>query len=67
MTNEEKKLAKAYARCKGVTLSEAIKNALFEAIEDEFDVSQAELSFDEYRRTGISYTQGEMKKRLAID
>lgn len=67
MTEEQRKLADSYAKCKGVSLSEAIKNALFEAIEDEFDVSQAELALDEYEKTGISYTQDEMKKRLGVN
>ena len=38
MTNEEKNLASAYAKLNGVSLSEAIKRAYFEKIEDEYDI-----------------------------
>ena len=39
MTEEEKQLADAYAKLNGISLSEAIKRAYFEKIEDEYDIA----------------------------
>lgn len=41
ITEEQKKIAEAYAKCEGVSLSEAIKRAFFDAIEEEYDVAEA--------------------------
>ena len=42
MIDEQRKIADAYAKCEGVTLSEAIKRAFFEAIEEKYDLAEAE-------------------------
>lgn len=42
MTDEQRKIADTYAKCEGVTLSEAIKRAFFEAIEEKYDLAEAE-------------------------
>lgn len=42
MTDEQRKIADAYAKCEGVTLSEAIKRAFFEAVEEKYDLAEAE-------------------------
>ena len=38
-TDEERKLADSYAKLHGITLGEALKSALFEKIEDEYDIA----------------------------
>ena len=50
MTEEEKKLADAYAKLNGVSLSEAIKRAFFEKIEDEYDIALADMALREYEK-----------------
>jgi len=52
LTDEEKKLADSYAKIHSISLSEAFKKALFEKIEDEYDVAIAEESYNEYVKTG---------------
>ena len=42
MTQEEKELANAYAKLSGVSLSEAIKRAFFDKIEEEYDAWRLE-------------------------
>ena len=48
LTEEEKKLAESYARLHSFSLSEAFKKALFEKIEDEYDIMVGEEAYNEY-------------------
>ncbi len=43
MTKEQREIADAYAKCEGLTLSEAIKRAFFEAVEEEYDLTEAKV------------------------
>ena len=52
LTNEEKSLAESYARLHSLSVGEAFKRALFEQIEDEYDISVAEEAYDEYVKGG---------------
>ncbi len=52
LTDDERKLAESYASIHSVSLAEAFKKALFERIEDEFDVTCAEEAYDDYERGG---------------
>ena len=48
MTEQEKKLADAYAKLSGVSLSEAIKRAYFDKIEEEYDIALADAALKRY-------------------
>lgn len=48
LTEEERKLADSYARLHSITLGEAFKRALFERIEDEYDITVADEAYREY-------------------
>ncbi len=52
LTEEEKKLANSYATIHSMSLGEAFKQALFEKIEDEYDVVIAEEAYEEYLSDG---------------
>ena len=45
LTEEEKKLATSYAKLNSLSLGEAFKKALFEKIEEEYDIVIAEEAF----------------------
>ena len=66
MTDEEKQLADAYAKINGVSLSEAIKRAYFEKIEDEYDIAVADAALREYEKNPKTYTHEEIKKMLGL-
>lgn len=66
MTAEEKKLADAYAKLSGVSLSEALKRAYFEKIEDEYDIALADEALREYEKNPKTYTHDEIKKMLGL-
>ena len=48
LTNEEKQLANSYAKLHSMSLSEAFKRALFDRIEDEYDIAIANEAYEEY-------------------
>lgn len=52
LTNEERALAESYAKMHSFTLAEAFKRALFEKIEDEYDVTVGEEAYNEYLAEG---------------
>ena len=66
MTEEEKQLADAYAKLSGASLSEAIKRAFFEKIEDEYDIALADAALREYEKNPKTYSHEEVKKILGL-
>ncbi|MBQ9632027.1 MAG: antitoxin [Lachnospiraceae bacterium] len=48
LTNDERMLAESYAKLHSYSLSEAFKRALFEKIEDEYDLKVGQEAYDEY-------------------
>lgn len=48
LTAEEKALAESYAKLHSMSFGEAFKTALFEKIEDEYDIAVADEAYDEY-------------------
>lgn len=49
---EEKTLAESYARLHSLSLGEAFKKALFEKIEDEYDITIADEAYRDYIASG---------------
>ena len=49
---EEKNLAECYAKLHSMSLGEAFKRALFERIEDEYDIEIAKDAYSEYIKEG---------------
>lgn len=52
LTGEEKALAESYAKIHAMSLGEAFKKALFERIEDEYDIAVADEAYKEYLDSG---------------
>ncbi|MBR5384027.1 MAG: antitoxin [Clostridia bacterium] len=48
LTEDERRLAESYAKLHSFSLSEAFKKALFEKIEDEYDIMVGQEAYDEY-------------------
>ena len=66
MSDEERQLADAYAKLNGMSLSEAIKRAYFEKIEDEYDIALADAALREYEKNQKTYTLEELMKELGL-
>lgn len=56
LSEEERKLAESYARLHAMSLGEAFKKALFERIEDEYDLVIAEEAYQDYVNSGYKST-----------
>jgi len=52
LSNEERLLAESYAKIHSLSLGEAFKKALFERIEDEYDLVVANEAHEEYVNSG---------------
>ncbi len=52
LTPEEKSLAESYAKLHSLSMGEAFKKALFEKIEDEYDITVADEAYNEYLQGG---------------
>lgn len=66
MTNEEKRLAKNYAKIHGYSLNRHMKEMFFEKIEDEYDIACADSAMREYEKDHKAYTHDEVKNKLGI-
>ena len=67
LTEEEKELADSYAKLHSLSLGEAFKKALFEKIEDEYDIVIADEAYREYISDGKkSRPFSELKKELTL-
>lgn len=56
LTDEERKLADSYAKLHSISIGEAFKKALFEKIEDEYDIAIANEAYEEYLKDGKKST-----------
>ncbi len=52
LSDEEKMLVQSYAKLHSITMAEAFKTALFEKIEEEYDIMIADSAYDEYLASG---------------
>ena len=52
-TENEKRLADSYAKMHSMSIGEAFKRALFEKIEDEYDIAVYEEAYKEYVDSGM--------------
>ena len=66
LSAEEKALAESYAKMHSISLGEAFKKALFEKIEDEYDVSVADEAYAEYVGNPKTYSQDEVREILGL-
>lgn len=48
LTKEQEEIVKAYAKLKGSSVSELFKKALFEEIEEEYDIIDGEKAYARY-------------------
>ncbi|MBO5577423.1 MAG: antitoxin [Ruminococcus sp.] len=67
LTEQEKELAESYAKMHSLSLGEAFKRALFEKIEEEYDLKVYDEAYSEYIASGKKSTPiEELWKELDI-
>lgn len=67
LSNEESVLIKKYAELKKLTVSELIRQAVLQQIEDEYDLKAYEKAIAEYMANPITYSQDEARMMLELD
>ena len=66
LTTEEKTLAESYAKLHSLSLGEAFKKALFDKIEEEYDIAVAAEAYKEYLANPKTYSHEEVKDILGL-
>ncbi len=66
MTDQEQKLANAYAKLHGISVGEAMKSAFFDRIEEEYDLNLAEIALKEFEENPVSFSVEEARKMLDL-
>lgn len=61
---KEEELVKAYAKMNNISLSDLVRNAIMEEIENEYDFQCYEKSIEEYKQNPKTYTLDEIKRML---
>ena len=67
LNNEDTELFKKYAEMHNMSLSDLIRNAVLEKIEDEYDLKCYEKAMEEYKKNPVTYTHDEVVKMLELD
>ena len=63
---EDARLLESYCAFHGLSASEAVKQAIIERIEDEYDEAMAEKAIREFEKNPKTIPFEEVKKRLGI-
>ena len=59
-------LIKTYASINNISLSDLIRNAVLEKIENEYDLESYNKAIEEYRKNPKTYTLEEVKEELGL-
>ena len=66
LSDEDAKLIKTYAAINNISISELVRNAILEKIEDEYDLKCYEEAMREYKENPITYSMEEVKRELGM-
>lgn len=66
LSEEDTRLMKTYAEMNNISMSDLIRNAVIEKIEDEYDLKCYEQAMAEYKENPNTYTLEEVKKELGL-
>ena len=66
LNEEDTKLIKKYAELNNITLSELVRNAILEKIEDEYDLKCYKEALKEHEKNPKTYTLDEIEKELGL-
>ena len=66
LSDKDTELIKTYAKINNISLSDLIRNAVLEKIEDEYDLECYKKAVEEYRKNPKTYTMEEVKEELGL-
>ena len=67
LTEQDEQLFRSYAKTNNISLSELFRNAVFEKIEDEYDLAVYRESLEEYKKNPVSYSHAEVCRMVGIE
>ena len=66
LNDKDTELIKTYAEMNNITVSDLVRNAILEKIEDEYDLKCYEEAINEYKKNPKTYTLDEVKRELGL-
>ena len=66
MTDGEKKALQDYANTHGISMADALKNAFFDMLEDQYDIKAADEAYEAYLADPETISMAEMKKKYGV-
>ena len=66
INEEESRLIKDYAKLHGITVSEFLRRAALEKIEDVLDIRAAEKAYADYLADPVTYSHEEIMKEFGL-
>ena len=66
LSDKDTELIKTYAEMNNIPLSDLIRNAVIEKIEDEYDLESYHKAIEEYRKNPKTYSIEEVKEELGL-
>ncbi len=66
LSDKDTELIKTYAEMNHISLSDLIRNAVLEKIEDEYDLESYHKAIAEYKKNPKTYTMKEIKEELGL-
>ena len=66
LNEEDTKLIKTYAQINNISLSDLIRKAVLEKIENEYDLECYKKAVEEYEKNPKTYTMQEIKEELGL-
>ena len=67
LSNDDKSLITSYAQTKGVSVSDLVREAILERIEDEIDLGLYRQAMEEFRKNPVTYTFEEVAKDIDLE
>ena len=66
LSDKETELIKVYAEMNNISLSDLVREAVIEKIEDEYDLECYKKAMEEYKKNPKTYTHEEVKEMMKI-
>lgn len=67
LNEKDAELIRAYADMNNISLSDLIRNAVMEKIEDEYDLKRYDEALKKYKENPKTYSLDEVEKELGLD
>lgn len=66
LNDEDTDLIKAYAKLNNISISDLVRNAILEKIEDEYDLECYYKAMEEFKKNPKTYTTEEVKQMMEL-